>query len=45
MMATQEQNDKFTRELLSSYPLDTAIDWVQTYLTPDDVFTEDQLKC
>jgi hypothetical protein len=44
-MATREQNDTFIHEMLSLYPLDNAIDWIQTYMAPEDVFTEDQLKC
>lgn len=44
-MATREQNDRFIQEVLSSYHLDTAINWIQTYMAPEDVFTADQLKC
>jgi len=42
-MATAKENDNFIKEIISSYPLDTAIDWIQKNLNPSDVFTKDQL--
>ncbi|HSA75564.1 MAG TPA: hypothetical protein VLE21_05180 [Candidatus Nitrosocosmicus sp.] len=38
-MATAEENRKFTHDLLPSYPLDTAIDWISINLLPEEVFS------
>ncbi|WP_061223983.1 hypothetical protein [Leptospira weilii] len=41
---TQGQNDEFGNVLLKESPLDDAIDWINSNLSPHDVFTEGQLE-
>ncbi len=40
---TLNQNEQFARHMLSSDPLDNAVDWVQDNLSPGDVFNEGPL--
>jgi len=42
-MASQQQNKAFTEALLPQYPLDEAVDFIQSNLDPADVFTDKQL--
>lgn len=35
--------EQFRNELLPSNTLYTAIDWIQTYMAPEDVFPEEAL--
>ena len=40
------QNTNFSEEALGlpSYPLDSAVTWIQDNLDPEDVFTQKQLE-
>ncbi len=38
-MATKEQNEMFRNDLYTpNAPLDLAIDWINTYMRPEEVF-------
>ena len=43
-MASEMENEAFTRALMPNYPLDEAVDWIRDNLSPEDVFTEDQIR-
>ena len=43
-MATYAENEKFKRDIWPNYPLDDAIDWIANNLSPEDVFSEEQLQ-
>jgi hypothetical protein len=44
-MATSKQNKDFWLSLCGhSYPLDKAISWISSNLTPEDVFTSEDLE-
>jgi len=43
-MAGHIDNHNFRESLIPYNLLDDAIDWVQKNLSPEDVFTEEQLK-
>jgi hypothetical protein len=36
-------NNEFTKELISSTPLDTAVEWIRDHMHPEDIFDEDEL--
>lgn len=38
------QEREFLQALLPSETLQVAVDWIQSHLDPEDVFTEDQLS-
>jgi len=42
-MASKKENQDFIEDLISSEPLDKAIDWIKDNMNPDEVYTEDQL--
>lgn len=42
-MASVSENEQFVRDTVG-YPLDEAVDWIKGNLTPEEVFTEDQLR-
>jgi hypothetical protein len=42
-MASVSDNENFTKQIISSYPLDGAIEWIMHNMEPEDVFSEDQL--
>lgn len=37
-MATAQQNRDFANDLLPNDPLNTAIEWIEATLSPEDVF-------
>lgn len=43
MPSTQENND-FTKEIITQYPLDTAIEWINKNLEAEEVFSENKIK-
>ena len=43
-MASTRLNDLFIAEILSSYPLDDAIEFISKNLDPDDVFDDSDLE-
>lgn len=43
-MATVKQNNEFVQATRVQYPLDEAIDWIQSNLSPEDVFNPDALE-
>lgn len=42
-MASARDNNDFMNEIMDTYPLDTAIVWLRTNMTPEDVFDEAEL--
>ena len=42
-MATTSENSNFADEVFGPYPLDSAIEWIQRNLNPDDVFSNNDL--
>lgn len=43
-MPGYKENQDFISSILPQNILDDAIEWIQTNMCPEDVFTEDQLK-
>ena len=43
-MASTKQNNDFTDDLFGNYPLDQAIEWINSNLDPDDVFDDAALE-
>lgn len=43
-MASYLENKQFAEEIFPCYPLDDAIEWIKSYLLPEDVFDPKQLK-
>ncbi len=43
-MASYSENKMFAEEILQRYPLDTAIDFIQTTMEPEDVFSDFKLS-
>ncbi len=43
-MASTRDNARFLGELIVSYPLDVAIEWIERNLNPEDVFDESRLE-
>lgn len=43
-MATYSQIKQAIAEILPQFLLDEFIAWIQTNMTPDEIFTEEQLK-
>ena len=37
-------NGQFCKELISSTPLDTAVEWIRDNMHPDDVFDKEDLE-
>jgi hypothetical protein len=44
MRISAKQNKEFTDAILPVYPLDQAVEWINSNLDPSDVFTEDKLE-
>lgn len=44
MATTSKQDDDFLAAVVSGSLLEDAIDWIQTNLSPEDVFTVDELE-
>jgi len=42
-MTSARHNKDFIIDLLPSYPLDKAIEWIKANLSPDDVFDEQNI--
>ena len=42
-MASVNQNREFVEHLMAGWPLDRAIDWIMTQLSPEDVFDKEAL--
>ena len=42
-MATAKQNTEFTSAVLTTYPLDDAIEWISSHMNPEEVFDEKAL--
>ena len=43
VLATANENSKFTDAVIGNYPLDDAIDWISSNMSPDEVFSEKDL--
>ena len=43
-MATIGENEQFVKEILCSYPLDVAVDFIKGHFNPQDIFDEKELK-
>jgi hypothetical protein len=44
MRTTSQQNRQFAESILPTWPLDEAIEWINSNMEPGDVFTEDKLE-
>ena len=44
MSTTSRQDSDFIDAVISNTLLESAIEWIQTNLAPEDVFDEDQLQ-
>jgi len=44
MRISSRQNKEFTDAILPMYPLDQAVEWINSNMDPSDVFTEDKLE-
>lgn len=42
-MTTYKQREQFVDSMIPSSLLQDAIDWISTYLSPEEVFSTDQL--
>jgi len=44
MRISAKQNKDFTDAIMPTWPLDTAVEWINSNMEPDEVFTEDKLE-
>jgi hypothetical protein len=42
-MSTRQEREEFIENVIPSDLLDSAIDWIQEHMTPEQVFSEDAL--
>lgn len=42
-MADSRQNDQFAKELLPTWPLDAALDWITSNMNIDDVYDTSEI--
>lgn len=43
-MATTRENDEFIKDIIATYPLDEAINWINQNLEPAEVFDDEVLR-